>query len=110
VVWRVAEQRGHERQAAEELGQGKTHGEERRVIEASPAAIKPAARHGEPAQVFPANAAAPDGRPRVVASGSDGGSRTDPVDGDFAPGIGRWRQSAVCAFSVNLTAACHPGR
>jgi hypothetical protein len=27
-----------------------------------------------------------------VASGSDGGSRTDPVDGDFAPGISRWRQ------------------
>jgi hypothetical protein len=26
---------------------------------------QPAARHGEPAQVFPANTAAPDGRPRM---------------------------------------------
>jgi len=35
------------------------------VIDASPAAIKPAARHGEPAQVFPANAAPPGARPRM---------------------------------------------
>jgi IgA Peptidase M64 len=31
--------RGHERQAAEELEQGKTHGEERKTIDASQAAI-----------------------------------------------------------------------
>jgi hypothetical protein len=37
-----------------------------------------------------------------VASGADGGSRTDPVDGDFAPRIGRWRQSAVWVFRVKL--------
>jgi hypothetical protein len=48
-------------QAAEELGQGKTGGEERRPLVASPAAIKPAARHGEPAEAFPANAVAADG-------------------------------------------------
>jgi hypothetical protein len=96
-----AELRGHERQAAEELQQWKTRVEERKVIDASPAAIKlallltgeefdsvekgggdgeiagrgrtggsnvdspqPAARRGEPAQVFPANAAPADGRPR----------------------------------------------
>jgi hypothetical protein len=35
----AAELRGHELQAAEELGQWKTRGEERRVIDASPAAI-----------------------------------------------------------------------
>jgi hypothetical protein len=35
------------------------------VIDATPPAIRPAARHGEPAQVFPANTAAPDGRPRT---------------------------------------------
>jgi hypothetical protein len=35
----VAELRGHERQAAEELEQWKTHHEERRVIDASPAAV-----------------------------------------------------------------------
>jgi len=29
------------------------------------ASPQPAARHGEPAQVFPANASAPDGRPRM---------------------------------------------
>jgi hypothetical protein len=57
----VAELRGHERQAAQELGQWKTHHEERKVIDASPPAIKPAARHGEAARVFPANAAAPTG-------------------------------------------------
>jgi hypothetical protein len=89
-----AELRGRERQAAEELGQWKTHREERTVIDVSPAAItlallltdeeldwlekggagdgeiamggrsggsevaspQAAARHGEPAQVFPANA------------------------------------------------------
>jgi hypothetical protein len=33
------------------------------VIDASPPAIRPAAHHGEPAQVFPANALAADGRP-----------------------------------------------
>jgi hypothetical protein len=61
VVSLFAELRGHERQAAEEFGQRKTHHEERKVIDASPAAIKPAARHGEPARVFPANAAPPTG-------------------------------------------------
>jgi hypothetical protein len=65
VVSLLAELRGHERQAAEELGQWKTHHEERTVTDAPPAAIKPAARVGEPAQVFPANAAAPEGRPRL---------------------------------------------
>jgi hypothetical protein len=35
----VAELRGHERKAAEELEQWKTHHEERKVIDASPAAI-----------------------------------------------------------------------
>jgi hypothetical protein len=39
VVSLVAELRGHERQAAEELGQWKTQYEERKVIDASPAAI-----------------------------------------------------------------------
>jgi hypothetical protein len=39
VVSLVAGWRGHERQAAEELGQGKTRGEERKVIDASQAAI-----------------------------------------------------------------------
>ena len=58
----VAELRGHERQGAEELGQWKTRAEERKVIDASPAAIKPAARHAEPAKYFAANAAAPGGR------------------------------------------------
>ena len=97
VVSLVAELRGHERQAAEELEQWKAHHEERKVIDASPAAAitrallltdekldsleeragdgeiagrgrpggsyvaspQPAARSGEPAQVFPANAAHP---------------------------------------------------
>jgi hypothetical protein len=95
VVSLVAGLRGHERRAAEELERWKTHHEEHKVIDASPAAItlallltdgeldslekragdgeiarggrpggsdvaspQPAARHGEPAQVFPANAAA----------------------------------------------------
>ncbi len=95
----LAELRARGRQAAEELEQWKAHHEERKVIDASPAAItlvllltdeeldslekgagdggggrpggsdvaspQPAARHGEPAQVFPANAAAADGRPRM---------------------------------------------
>jgi hypothetical protein len=39
VVSLVAELCGHERQAAEELDQWKTYHEERRVINASPAAI-----------------------------------------------------------------------
>ena len=39
VVSLVAELRGHERQAAEELGQWKTGVEEPKVIDASPAAI-----------------------------------------------------------------------
>ena len=39
VVSLVAELRGHERQAAEELGQWKTRVEERKVIDASPASI-----------------------------------------------------------------------
>jgi hypothetical protein len=38
VVWLVAELRGHERQAAEELGQRKTRVEERKILDASPAA------------------------------------------------------------------------
>jgi hypothetical protein len=97
VVSLVAELRGHERQAAEELEQWKTHHEERKVIDVtSPAAItlallptdeeldslakragdgeiagrgrpggsdvaspQPAGRHGQPAQVLPADAAAP---------------------------------------------------
>ena len=48
VVYKVdtgllAELRGHERQAAEELGQWKTRVEERKVIDASPAAMTLAA-------------------------------------------------------------------
>jgi hypothetical protein len=35
------------------------------VVDVSPAAIKLAARHGASAQIFPANAAAADGRPRI---------------------------------------------
>jgi hypothetical protein len=66
VVSQVAELRAHERQAAEESEQWKTRVEERKVIDASLVAIKPAARHGEPAQVFPARAAAPGGRPRLA--------------------------------------------
>jgi hypothetical protein len=46
VVSLVAELRGHERQTAEELGQRKTRVEEHKPLDASPAAIKPAARHG----------------------------------------------------------------
>jgi hypothetical protein len=98
----VAELRGHERQAAEELRQWKAHVEERKPLDVSPAAVtramamttaelkelekgagdgeiarggrpggsdvaspQPAARHGEPAQVFPANAAPPGARPRM---------------------------------------------
>jgi hypothetical protein len=52
-----------------------------------------------------------------VASGSEGGSRTDPVDGDFAPGISRWRQiRGLGALYVKVTAlpnfrlARHPAR
>jgi hypothetical protein len=100
VVSLFAELCAHERQAAEELERWKTHVEERKVIDASPAAVRlallltdqeldslekragdgeipregrpggsgvaspqPDARHGEPVQVFPANTAAPDGRP-----------------------------------------------
>jgi hypothetical protein len=102
VVSLVAEPRGHERQAAEELGQWKTGVEEPKTLHASPAVItramlmtsadleelekiaghggivgpgrprgsevaspQPAARHGEPAQVFPANAAPTNGRLRL---------------------------------------------
>ena len=102
VVTLVAELRGHERQAAEELGQWKTRDEERKPPDASPTSIalalvmtdeeldsllkragdgeiaargrlggadgaspQPAARRGEPAQVFPAHAAPADGRPRM---------------------------------------------
>jgi hypothetical protein len=94
----VAELRGHERRAAEELSQWKTCVEERKPLDASPAAItlallltdeeldslekragdgeiagrgrpggsnvaspQPAARHGEPTQVFPATGAPPSG-------------------------------------------------
>jgi hypothetical protein len=39
VVSLVAELRGHERQAVEELGQWKTRVEERKHLDASPAAI-----------------------------------------------------------------------
>ena len=39
VVALVADLRGHERPAAEELGQGKKRAEEPKVIDASPAAI-----------------------------------------------------------------------
>ena len=96
VVSLANELRGHERHAAEELGQWKTHHEEPKPLDASSAAItlamlmtdglvgeegwrcrnraarttggsdvagpQPAVRHGEPAQVFPANTAPPDGR------------------------------------------------
>jgi hypothetical protein len=102
VVSLVSGLRGHERQAAEELEQWKTHHKEPKRVDASPAAItlallltdeeldsleeglemeksrgaddlggsdvaspQPAARHGEPAQVFRTNAAAADGRPRL---------------------------------------------
>jgi hypothetical protein len=104
VVPLVADLRGHERQAAEELGQWKTRVEERKVIDSSPVAItlallltdeeldslekgagdgeswggrpggsdgaspQPAARHGEPARVFHANAALADGLNAVVCS------------------------------------------
>jgi hypothetical protein len=93
VVLLVAELRGHEGRAPQELERWKTGVEERKAIDASPAAIglalltgeefdslekragdeeiagrgrpggsdvaspQPAARHGEPAQVFPANGA-----------------------------------------------------
>jgi hypothetical protein len=42
VVLLFAELRGHERQGAEELGQWRTHHEERKLHDASPAAITPA--------------------------------------------------------------------
>jgi hypothetical protein len=42
VLSLVAELRGHERQAAEELEQRKTRVEERKPLDASPAAITPA--------------------------------------------------------------------
>jgi hypothetical protein len=78
VVSLVAELRAHERQAAEELASGRTHHEERRVIDARRrrlhvASPQPPAGHGETAQVLPANAAAAGGRPRLDGSGS--GSR-----------------------------------
>src|SRR5450756_2470690 len=121
VVSLLAELRGHERQAAEELERWKTHHEERKVVDASPAAVtlallltdeeldslekragdgeiagrgrkggsdvaspQPAARHGEPAQVFPANAAAADGRPRL--DGVIGWSRICAMAGGAADG------------------------
>jgi hypothetical protein len=95
VVSLVAERRGHERQPAEELSQWKAHNaspaaisltllltdEELDSLEkgvgdgeiamggrpggSDVASPQPAARHSEPAQVFPANAAATDGRPRM---------------------------------------------
>jgi hypothetical protein len=58
VLSLFAELRRHERQAAEELGQWKTH-HEGVTMAASPAAIKPAARHGQPAHVLPANTGPP---------------------------------------------------
>jgi hypothetical protein len=121
VVSLLAELHGHERQAAEELERWKTHHEERKVVDASPAAVtlallltdeeldslekragdgeiagrgrkggsdvaspQPAARHGEPAQVFPANAAAADGRPRL--DGVIGWSRICAMAGGAADG------------------------
>jgi hypothetical protein len=39
VVSQVADLRGHERQAAEEFKQRKTHVEERKPLDASPAAV-----------------------------------------------------------------------
>jgi hypothetical protein len=118
VVSLFAELRGHERQAAEELGQWKTGVEEPKPLDASPAAIaltllltdeelekgggdgeiarggrpggsdvaspQPAAPHGEPAQVFPANTAAPDERPRM--DGVIGWSRMRAVAGGAAEG------------------------
>jgi len=102
VVSLVADLRGHEQQAAEESERWIAHHEERKPLDASPAAItlallltdeeldsleksagdgeiassgrpgvsdvvspQPAARHGEPAEAFPANAAAANGRPRM---------------------------------------------
>jgi hypothetical protein len=66
----VADLRAQEPQAAEELGQWKTHHEERKVIDASQVAItcrKPstasAPRGACPS--IPANAVAADGRPRM---------------------------------------------
>jgi|GEM_PF-1523582 len=66
----VAELRDHERQAAEELGQWKTVVEEpkpstRRRRQSDVASPQPPARHGEPTQVFAANAVDADGRPRM---------------------------------------------
>jgi hypothetical protein len=121
VVSLVAELRGHERQATEELGQWQTGVEERKVVDASPVAItlallltdeeldslekrvgdgeiagrgrpggvevpspQPVARHGQPAQGFPANAAAADGRPRL--DGVIGWSRLRAVAGGAADG------------------------
>ena len=125
VVLLVAELRSHERQAAEELGQWKTHHEERKPLDASPAAItlallltdeeldslekragdgeiagrgrpggsdvaspQPAARHGEPAQVFAATAAAPDGRPRM--DGVIGCRQASPFNSRVAALQKRW--------------------
>jgi hypothetical protein len=81
VVSLVAELCGHQRQAAEELRQWKTHHEERMSFIASPMAVTLAllltgeefrggsevdilARHGEPAEYFP-----PMPRPRAATAG-----------------------------------------
>jgi hypothetical protein len=87
VASQIAELRGHARQAAQELGHWKTGVEEPKSLDASPAAIKPGACHGEPAQAFPANAGAPDGRPRM--------------DGGWG-GVGAVRSGAVSEYAVIL--------
>jgi hypothetical protein len=71
--------------------------EERTPLDASQVAIKPAARHGEPTQVFPANAAAPDGRPRLDGViGWCGIHAVAPQTGDRAsPDSLRWNLDLV---------------
>src|ERR1019366_6814051 len=73
--WMVADLRAQERQAAEDWASGSAASRSASPSDVSPATITlailltdeelDAARHGEPAQVLPANTASPDGRPQL---------------------------------------------
>ncbi|HEX7423058.1 MAG TPA: hypothetical protein VF311_04105 [Terriglobales bacterium] len=136
VVSLVADLRGHEQQAAEESERWIAHHEERKPLDASPAAItlallltdeeldsleksagdgeiarggrpggsnvaspQPAARRGQPAQESHANAAPPDGRPRV-----DGviGLESDPRRGRRAPQMGDRASADALRWNLDL--------
>jgi len=137
VVSLVAELHGHERQALEELEQWRTHHEERKPLDASPAAVtlallltdedldsleksagdgeiarggrpggsdeprlEPAARHGEPTQVFPGNAAPPERRPRLDGVICGSRSRAVAKECDARSISNRRRRSAPARISA----------